>query len=170
MKNSFYALITALMISSCKQEPTVFITDNFNKKYSVQIPNYFSKEEGKGWIYNVDNNLRYIKINEMSADSGSLEGVFNKLIKLRSENSETFQNAEFQERKENALNNSKSLIAFYKKNNNKNPTGYKVMSYFVFGVIQVADKFIVVESVALGGKNNQPDIEKFILSFKLINH
>ena len=75
---------------------------------------------------------------------------------------------EFQEQKKLTANNNQYLISFYKLNNNKNPSGYKVMSYYVFAMVEIKDKIIAFESNSLQ-HNNQVDMEKSILSIKLIN-
>jgi len=156
-------IIIGIILTSCGRKPTVFRTDTY-KGYSVQVPTYMTLKD-KGWIFDNGKKLEFIQMYVADADSMNLQENLSSLIKMNTTKDKKLLGMQFQEQKDSTANGNQFLWSLYTMNNNKNTSGYKVMTYYVFAVTRIRNKIIAFQSFALG-RNNQQDMEKTVLSIQ----
>jgi hypothetical protein len=164
-KIALHFMYLSLVISylSCENQQTTFITKTFNNDYSIEIPSYMSDQEDGKWLYQ-DKQLRWIRVLKLN----TLNSSYNEIIDNVLRNEELYQGSILQKEEVIKSENMVGLIKFYSKNNNKNPTGYKVMSYVVLAILEIEDEVIFIDAFAIGS-NISKDFEKSILSIKKLD-
>jgi len=162
LNKTLFLILLFGFLDSCNQKPKEFKPATF-LTYSLDVPNHLTLiKEGK-WKYNQDNKIEYFELIESDTENKSLEEHLNLWINFNKEKNPKLLNSQLQDRKTSNSNNT--LVRFYQLNNNPNPDGYKVMTYYVYAVKKINDKIIFFQSTSLGS-NNQDDMEKTILSLK----
>jgi hypothetical protein len=170
MKNSInsrllmiFCFLILLTFQGCKQKPIVFYGYTFNDKYNLEIPDYFSKESEGKWLTTKDNGVQWIKMFELKKEIGDLEQQMTEFVSLSTGN--LYDGMVLREKDTLNFNGYKCLFCYYNKNNNSNKTGYPVMTYIIFAIIQDNQNFMVFHSFALG-QNNYEEMKKTIMSIK----
>lgn len=164
-KIALHLMYLSIVISclSCDNQQTTFITKSFNNDYSIEIPSYMTDQEDGRWLFN-DKQLRWIKILKLNTLNSSYDEFIDNILR----NEELYQGSILQKQEVIKSENIEGLIKFYSKNNNKNPTGYKVMSYIVLAILEIENEVIFIEAFAIGS-NISKDFEKTILSIKKLD-
>lgn len=162
--------LSLLIITACNQTGKssvllatvdIIIFDNYN----MLLPQKFKNNGENIWYLDTGKKLGNIEITKTESFEGNLKEILSNI--------ETVWNVQISELEYMTTDSivdkgKRGYVNLYRKNNNTNPSGYAVYSYYSNGILLFDNNIFTIKSFSLGFNLN-PNISNSLFSIRKIN-